>query len=207
MFPPIVVAALVAVIAVSAGVWVLDEIVTAEIPAVRRYVANPFGIAILFTGIWVLVYALFQILGAKMDQDATGNSLARWLTGRRGPGIDNALRHVPTDRRVDMMADAWETIRARRASFITFGIWVLPLLGFIGTVVGISEAIGSMGNVFDGGDRTGALQEVLGGLRFAFDTTFLGLSCVIPVMAASLVLKSRSDQARESLIIKSFQET
>lgn len=54
---------------------------------------------------------------------------------------------------------------------------LFPALGFLGTVIGVTIAIGGLENVLDGEEPT----DLITGLRTAFDTTFLGL-------VASLVL-------------------
>nr|WP_242470974.1 MotA/TolQ/ExbB proton channel family protein [Thiocystis violacea] len=78
---------------------------------------------------------------------------------------------------------------------IGFAIWVLPLLGFIGTVIGITQAIGGLETSVTPSDAGGSgLAGVLGGLKFAFDTTFVGLVLVIPTMLALLVLRARAQK-------------
>lgn len=62
-------------------------------------------------------------------------------------------------------------------------MWTIPVLGFIGTVLGLSEAIGSFAQVIQaGGDmeqiRT-SLQSVTGGLATAFETTLIALVCAM----------------------------
>ncbi len=56
-------------------------------------------------------------------------------------------------------------------------IWSLPILGFIGTVMGVSAAVASLASsLSDGGSMEAmksALQDVFGGLGTAFDTTLL----------------------------------
>jgi methyl-accepting chemotaxis protein len=56
-------------------------------------------------------------------------------------------------------------------------LWAIPLLGFIGTVVGLSHAIGGMsfGNVEDVSKVVGSINNVTSGLGTAFDATLLGL--------------------------------
>ena len=56
-------------------------------------------------------------------------------------------------------------------------LWAIPLLGFIGTVVGLSHAIGGMsfGNVADTDRIVGSINNVTSGLGTAFDATLLGL--------------------------------
>ena len=58
-------------------------------------------------------------------------------------------------------------------------LWAIPVLGFVGTVEGLSVAIGEFGNVLQQGANmealTGSLQVVTGGLATAFETTLIAL--------------------------------
>lgn len=59
-------------------------------------------------------------------------------------------------------------------------IWAIPVLGFIGTVLGLSEAIGGFGSVIQKGvsnpqELISALGNVTGGLSTAFETTLIAL--------------------------------
>ena len=56
-------------------------------------------------------------------------------------------------------------------------LWAIPILGFIGTVIGLSHAIGGMNfsNMTDIKQVTATLGAVTGGLGTAFDATLLGL--------------------------------
>ena len=56
-------------------------------------------------------------------------------------------------------------------------LWAIPLLGFIGTVVGLSHAIGGMNfaSVEDVQKIVGSINTVTSGLGTAFDATLLGL--------------------------------
>lgn len=71
-------------------------------------------------------------------------------------------------------------------------IWSLPILGFIGTVMGVSDAVASLaGSLSSGGSMDamkGALQEVFAGLGTAFDTTLLALimSMLVKIPASAL---------------------
>jgi len=74
-------------------------------------------------------------------------------------------------------------------------IAVLPLLGFLGTVVGISAALAGLeitllGSTYEPGDIQGLLRESLGGLSLAFETTILGIAS----SAALLILTSFIDK-------------
>ena len=56
-------------------------------------------------------------------------------------------------------------------------LWAIPILGFIGTVLGLSHAIGGMNfaNVDDVKVIIGSINNVTSGLGTAFDATLLGL--------------------------------
>lgn len=60
-------------------------------------------------------------------------------------------------------------------------IWAMPVIGFIGTIMGIGLAVGNFsgfltGDIDDIGLVKRELSMVAGGLSFAFDTTLLGLT-------------------------------
>jgi len=62
-------------------------------------------------------------------------------------------------------------------SLIKVFIWAIPILGFVGTVLGLSAAIGNfvMGGAKDIDALMGSLGGVTSGLGTSFDTTLLGL--------------------------------
>jgi len=63
--------------------------------------------------------------------------------------------------------------------------WAIPVLGFIGTVLGLGAAIGEFGQTIQLADDIAklkdSLKDVTGGLSTAFDTTLLGLVASIVV--------------------------
>ncbi len=61
-------------------------------------------------------------------------------------------------------------------------IWATPMLGFLGTVIGITAALGDMATQQLGDDLQGAMQGLLSGLYVAFDTTALALTLSIGLM-------------------------
>ena len=71
-------------------------------------------------------------------------------------------------------------------------IWGIPVLGFIGTVLGLSQAIGGFGAVLASSaglsELTEHLKGVTGGLSTAFETTLQGLvaAIIIQFMVVSL---------------------
>tara|TARA_B100001093_G_scaffold517535_1_gene599359 strand:- start:287 stop:1540 length:1254 start_codon:yes stop_codon:yes gene_type:complete len=84
-------------------------------------------------------------------------------------------------------------------------IWAIPILGFIGTVFGIGQSVGefstfvrSMETAAVGGQMRSALGGVTSGLSIAFNTTFLALVSVIPIMLLSSLLR----KSQEDLLLK-----
>jgi hypothetical protein len=59
-------------------------------------------------------------------------------------------------------------------------IWAIPILGFLGTVIGVSAAVGSFTGTLESSSDIGAMKAALkgitGGLATAFDTTLVALS-------------------------------
>ena len=59
-------------------------------------------------------------------------------------------------------------------------IWAIPILGFLGTVIGVSSAVGGFTGTLESSSDIGALKEglksITSGLGTAFDTTLVALS-------------------------------
>lgn len=75
-------------------------------------------------------------------------------------------------------------------------LWAIPILGFIGTVLGLSQAIGSidLSDVSDIGKIIGSIGNVTSGLGTAFDTTLLGLVlAMILNFPMNTVMKAEDD--------------
>lgn len=82
-------------------------------------------------------------------------------------------------------------------SFLNLLIWAHPIVGFLGTVVGIGGAIGGFTRVIESAVEIdaikGALQVVTGGLSVAFDTTLIGLVFAMILMFTSTPLKKMEE--------------
>ncbi len=76
-------------------------------------------------------------------------------------------------------------------------IWAIPILGFIGTVIGISAAVGGFSGGLDAAQDIsalkGSLNSVTGGLATAFDTTLIALVMSIFVMFPSSSLQKAEE--------------
>lgn len=94
-------------------------------------------------------------------------------------------------------------------SMVKVFLWAIPIMGFIGTVLGIGAAIGEFGNVLAGGagegggtdDIMGALTPVLGSMGMAFDTTLLAL-----VFSIILAFPASALQGQEEDVVTDVDE-
>lgn len=199
---PLVLSGLAAAAAVaSTGVMVPAPAEAVTPSLLERLIHNQFVVAIGFVGFWALIYGFLQLWASAVA--ASDKGLVGFLSGQGGsrqiaPTAEDASLAA------SLFAERWQLLAARRMAPLSYAIWVLPLLGFIGTVIGISNAIGGLGTVFAEGDRQEALESVLGALRFAFDTTFAGLVLVIPVMAVSTWVGLTDDRARDLALSRHY---
>jgi biopolymer transport protein ExbB/TolQ len=76
-------------------------------------------------------------------------------------------------------------------------VWAIPVLGFIGTVIGLSEAIGSFSGVLaEGGEieeLSVALRGVTSGLATAFETTLVALVAAL-IIQMVLTFERKSEE-------------
>lgn len=131
------------------------------------------------------------------------------LIFRRVRRIFHHIKAIPKKEEINKIFDYQAQIDANRMensySLLNVFIWAIPILGFIGTVFGIGEAIGEFSNFIRsvssvelGSQMRSALGGVTSGLSIAFNTTFLALVFVIPIMVLSSFLK----KAEEDLLLQ-----
>lgn len=183
-----------------------------------RYLGSGYCLLILFVFVAATLYALLQALGLVVERhhlcllqgDTTappGYALACLLSGRRVSAEDGLLHtlkgwygRAQSETALAQLSEHLAQWRGQQHQHnlapLLFTVWVLPLLGFIGTVIGISQAIGGLETVIAAAGVPGSsgLAEVLSGLSFAFDTTFMGLILVIPTMLYTLPLRAKAEQ-------------
>jgi len=98
-------------------------------------------------------------------------------------------------------------------------IWAVPILGFIGTVVGIGDAVGSFSASIETAQEIEVIKQSLGGvtagLGFAFNTTLIALVMSILLMLPTNwlqkleedVLNSVGDYCNEELLMRIVDES
>lgn len=167
--------------------------------------------------LWQMRKALDEVLlPEEIDTRITGENAPRFIrylqSGRlgdrsrvMGKRLERALRelalghHTPDvlqDLQAQAQADA-EELESSYAMVRAF-IWAIPIFGFIGTVVGIGQAIGGFASSLRSAEDLATIKSTLGhvvsGLAFAFETTFLGLVVSVIVMFP-MNLMHRAEQA------------
>lgn len=126
-----------------------------------------------------------------------------WLI-RHLDAVDAQRAHELVRHQSDLDADS----AASGYRAVRLFVWAMPILGFIGTVLGISLAVGGFSEFLttnvsiDEIDAvTAELGNVASGLSFAFDTTLLGL---LAGLVANVV--SSAVQGREERFITELEE-
>lgn len=117
--------------------------------------------------------------------------------GRALSNLRNIGRVSDVDEILRSQADNDESYTESTYTLIRGFIWAIPVLGFIGTVQGLSGAIGGFGSVLseagDIGSLRGALQNVTGGLSVAFETTLIALVTAVCIQLLLTALKRQEE--------------
>ena len=88
-----------------------------------------------------------------------------------------------------------------RYNMLRYVVWLIPTLGFVGTVLGIAFALRTAGQMFAGASVTGGLigpemmEQVTGDLGVAFYTTLLALLQSAVLMFVMHVMQEREESA------------
>lgn len=130
--------------------------------------------------------------------DATGhfmllNRIERALSSLRNIGQVSDVSSI-----LQTQAENDEAQIASSYSLLNGFIWAIPVIGFIGTVVGLGDAIGAFGRTLQAGADMEAirnsLQGVTAGLSTAFDTTFVALVDALILQLLITFLQSQESE-------------
>ena len=186
---------------------------------------------ISFVFVWALIDLVLKFRIARVNERDVRRTEVRQLpsqlaqenptvTLQRVRAWDRTLLTRPVGRRVLWLLHHLGTTDAQRAHelvrhqsdvdadaaasgyrAVKLFIWAMPILGFIGTVLGISLAVGGFSEFLtstvsiDQVDAvTAELGEVASGLSFAFDTTLLGLLAGLVSNVVSSGVQSREER-------------
>jgi biopolymer transport protein ExbB/TolQ len=131
---------------------------------------------------------------AKVDQadDLLGQLSQLGRSARAsymGQRLNDAFEHVQRkgsadglDEELKYLADLDAGRQQESYSLVRIITWATPMLGFLGTVIGITQALGDLDPQQLATDIQGAMEGLLAGLYVAFDTTALALSLSIVLM-------------------------
>lgn len=201
----------------------------------HRYLSNGYCVLIMAVFWAASLYALLQALGLAIERyhltlfgqhplsPPSWYALACFLSGRRDSdesgffmAIQRWYHKAQSSEDFAKLSDYLLLLRGQQHQHnfapLNFVVWVMPLLGFIGTVIGITQAIGGLEEVVaaSAAPSSGGLENVLAGLSFAFDTTFIGLILVIPTMLYILPLRAKAQtldmRYYEILLDRSFND-
>jgi len=113
-------------------------------------------------------------LQAERTKSLVGKRLLRLIDVWKSTGSSFQL-----ERAADADADLYDMASQASFSFPKVLLWAIPILGFIGTVLGMSQSVGSFDAVLSNTDNVDGLKDgltqVTTGLGTAFDTTYLAL--------------------------------
>jgi biopolymer transport protein ExbB/TolQ/uncharacterized protein (DUF305 family) len=98
----------------------------------------------------------------------------------------NNLEQIDND--LQELADEDSLAQHEDYSVIRIICWAMPMLGFLGTVVGLSQTLGSMDMKLLASGDPDAMKSLTGGLYVAFDTTAIGLILTILVMFMQFIV-------------------
>ncbi len=156
---------------------------------------------------------LFDLLPTDIDKSITADNAARFAEHVRSlPAkssesflVNRVLRGLEHFRvlkdssevssRLESQSEIDQNAVESSYTLLKVFIWAIPILGFIGTVIGISAAVGGFSaDASDVEELKKSLSAVTGGLGTAFDTTLVALVMSIFVMfPASSMQKAEED--------------
>jgi biopolymer transport protein ExbB/TolQ len=116
---------------------------------------------------------------------------------RSAAGLDEELKYL---------ADLDAARQQESFALVRIIIWATPMLGFLGTVIGITQALGDLDAELLATDPKAAMQGLLAGLYIAFDTTALALSLSIVLMFLQFLVDRFETQLLSIVDERSGQE-
>jgi biopolymer transport protein ExbB/TolQ len=152
---------------------------------------------------WVLDGSSADAVIARIESNVEESEQFMYL--RRSLGVLRTMRNI------GRVADAEELFESRAGAdeaVIDSGytpvkafIWGIPVLGFIGTVLGLTTATGNFGKVLSDPEMkrdlealAAGLTSVLGGLDTAFVTTAEGLIAAFFLYMAQMLVKQQDER-------------
>ena len=123
-----------------------------------------------------------------------GREQPRYVVRRLAEALDLVVRTGTADTLEDHLKYLSDLDAARAAQsygLVRFVIWAIPIMGFLGTVIGITDAIACLSP-----SQLDNMTGVVAGLGTAFDTTAIALGLSMILMLLQFVV----DRAEQSLL-------
>jgi len=121
------------------------------------------------------------------------NRVDRALSNMQNLGLVSDVSNI-----LATQAEFDEDQLASSYSLVNGFLWAIPVFGFIGTVLGLSQAIGAFGATLKSAADLSALktslQDVTAGLSTAFETTLVALVCALIVQLLLSYIQGREAQ-------------
>lgn len=158
---------------------------------------------------------MIDLLPNEISQEITVGSLDRFVThihdlpaeARQSILVNRVLRGIEHFRVRKSAAETVTMMESQSAidaanvagsyTIVKVFIWAMPILGFIGTVMGVSSAVSGLSatleNAADVSAVTESMKSVFGGLGTAFDTTLLALIMSMIVKIPTSALQKSED--------------
>ncbi|MEI8214305.1 MAG: MotA/TolQ/ExbB proton channel family protein, partial [Planctomycetota bacterium] len=114
-----------------------------------------------------------QSLARSWYGQRLGNLLTRQVERRSTSRLDEDLKEF-ADRDAEAQHSSYSMVR--------INCWAMPMLGFLGTVIGISDTLGQMDAQALASGSQEAMNGLTSGLYVAFDTTAVGLVLTMVAM-------------------------
>ncbi|MEK6233861.1 MAG: MotA/TolQ/ExbB proton channel family protein, partial [Planctomycetales bacterium] len=134
-----------------------------------------------------------------LETEAWSRRIQESILGRRlRAGLKHVRRHASADELSAELKSLSEDEADRQYAgygLVRVIIWAIPILGFLGTVMGITLAIANLSSV--SGSLEKSIPQVVGGLSVAFDTTALALGMSMVLMFAQFVVEQAETKTLE----------
>jgi len=184
-----------------------DELLSSSQPPIR-WMFRVNGM-IQFLTVLLSIFVLFAILrrylfvvrladrwlNLKADQRAPANSTGEHTADAELLAIAGRMSPNTLEREPDVVREELDRIRSEANRSVYDSYWfvagILPSLGFIGTVIGMSSALLKADRLFAATDRQLAIGEMTKELGLAFDTTLIALLMGLLVTVLLATVRAR----------------
>lgn len=136
-------------------------------------------------------YFLVRIPFSKRVRDEIVTLLESERKAIMMEGVAAEAQQAASERIHALVARA-EAAESASLAPLSFVVWVLPILGFLGTVIGVSNSMGPLEALATGESAAKVAPELLRHLRYPFDATFTGLVLLLPMMACFTAVAARA---------------